>query len=83
MNGIFAFWFAYIMTRPLGASFADWTGKSRSGGGLNYGDGPVSLVLAIFIVALVGYISLTGADRQTAPRERPGIGATVDEEISR
>ncbi|MGH2496907.1 MAG: COG4705 family protein, partial [Ktedonobacteraceae bacterium] len=24
LNAIFAFWFAYIMTRPLGASFADW-----------------------------------------------------------
>ncbi|MGI8754205.1 MAG: COG4705 family protein [Acidimicrobiales bacterium] len=27
MNAIFAFWFAYIATRPLGASFADWMGK--------------------------------------------------------
>jgi uncharacterized membrane-anchored protein len=24
LNGVFAFWFAYIVTRPLGASFADW-----------------------------------------------------------
>ena len=34
INAIFAFWAAYVMTRPLGASFADWTGKSRSAGGL-------------------------------------------------
>ena len=65
LNAVFAFWFAYVMTRPLGASFADWMGKSHAGGGLNYGDGPVSLVLALLIVALVGYLSITGADRET------------------
>ena len=41
-------------------------GKSHAGGGLNYGDGPVSLILAVLIVALVSYISITGADRDTA-----------------
>jgi uncharacterized membrane-anchored protein len=66
LNGIFAFWFAYVMTRPLGASFADWMGKSHAGGGLNYGDGPVALVLAVFIVALVGYLTATGIDRDAA-----------------
>jgi hypothetical protein len=35
-----------------------------AGGGLNYGDGPVSLVLAILIVALVAYLSITAADRE-------------------
>jgi uncharacterized membrane-anchored protein len=65
LNAIVAFWFAYIMTRPLGASFADWTGKSRHAGGLGYGDGPVAGVLTIFIVVLVVYLSVTGADRET------------------
>ena len=37
VNGIPAFWAAYVMTRPLGASFADWTGKSRGAGGLGWG----------------------------------------------
>ena len=46
INAILAFWAAYVMTRPLGASFADWTGKSRSAGGLGIGDGPVAAVLA-------------------------------------
>ena len=49
LNAVFAFWFAYVLTRPLGASFADWMGKSHAGGGLNYGDGPVSLALAILM----------------------------------
>jgi len=66
LNAIVSFWFAYVMTRPLGASFADWFGKARTAGGLGVGDGSVSLVLAICIVALVVYISVTGVDRQTA-----------------
>jgi uncharacterized membrane-anchored protein len=64
LNAIFAFWFAYVMTRPLGASFADWLGKSHRGGGRGLGDGPVAFVLAALIVALVGYLTITGADRE-------------------
>lgn len=59
LNAIFAFWFAYIVTRPLGASFADWLGVSRLRGGLALGDGPVSFVLAITIVVLVGYLTVS------------------------
>lgn len=47
LNDIFAFWFAYVMTRPLRASFADWLGMSHSVGGLGYGRGSVSLVLTV------------------------------------
>lgn len=56
-NEIGTFWFAYIMTRPFGASFADWTGKARLGG-LGFGDGKVAVVLAILIVVLVIWESL-------------------------
>jgi uncharacterized membrane-anchored protein len=66
LNGIFAFWFAYVTTRPLGASFADWTGKSTHAKGIGVGDGPVAFVLTLAIVALVGYLSVTGADRDPA-----------------
>jgi uncharacterized membrane-anchored protein len=60
-RGVFIFWFAYIVTRPLGASFADWFGKKHSlGGGLGLGDGLVSAVLAVLIVALVGYVGYVG-----------------------
>jgi uncharacterized membrane-anchored protein len=71
LNGIFAFWFAYILTRPLGASFADWMGKSHRAHGLGWGDGPVTFVLTIFIVAFVAYLSVSGADRQTASQPAP------------
>ncbi|MDB5175247.1 MAG: putative rane-anchored protein [Candidatus Saccharibacteria bacterium] len=62
LHPIVAFWAAYIMTRPLGASFADWTGKSLRSGGLGWGDLPVSIVLVILIASIVGYLSLSRAD---------------------
>jgi uncharacterized membrane-anchored protein len=62
MNEIFAFWFAYIMTRPLGASFADWLGRPQALGGVGIGTGQVSLALAIVIAILVGYLTVTGKE---------------------
>lgn len=59
LNGIFAFWFAYVMTRPLGASFADWFSKSPNISGLGYGDGLVAGVLTVLIVIFVGYLTVT------------------------
>lgn len=65
LNAIFAFWFAYILTRPLGASFADWSAKPHSFGGLGYGDGAVSTGLTILIVVLVGYVTVTHSDTRS------------------
>ncbi|HXP29042.1 MAG TPA: hypothetical protein VN804_04750 [Solirubrobacteraceae bacterium] len=63
LNPIVAFWFAYIVTRPLGASFAD--GFSKHGnGGLGLGDGTVSGLALIVFVALVGYVAVTKCDVQ-------------------
>ncbi len=65
MNGVLAFWFAYVLTRPLGASFADWLGKpSWFGGGLGLGDGTVALAATMLIVVLVAYVSRTRSDVQ-------------------
>ena len=57
LNGIAAFWSAYIVTRPLGASLADWMGTPKDVGGLNLGRGNVSLVLAASILVLVLTVS--------------------------
>ncbi len=65
LNEILAFWFAYIVTRPLGASFADWIGKSHALGGLGLGTGKVSLGLTILIVGFVGYLTLTHKDSKS------------------
>jgi uncharacterized membrane-anchored protein len=64
LNGIVAFWFAYILTRPIGASFADWTGRAHNLGGIGIGNGPVSLTLALLIVGFVTYLTITRKDVQ-------------------
>jgi uncharacterized membrane-anchored protein len=62
LNSILAFWTAYVLTRPLGASLADWMGKLRNVGGLGWGDGHVAVGLTIFIVIFVGYLAVTRLD---------------------
>lgn len=58
-SSILAFWLAYVDTRPLGASFADWTDKPHVMSGLGWGDGVTSLVLLVPLVILVGYLQIT------------------------
>jgi uncharacterized membrane-anchored protein len=62
LNEVPAFWFAYIVTRPLGASFADWFGRPRSFGGFGLGTGLISVILAVIIAVFVGYLTLTHRD---------------------
>jgi uncharacterized membrane-anchored protein len=63
IDAILAFWASYVMTRPLGASFADWTGKSTAAGGIGIGDGVMAFILAALIVAGVAYLSVTRSDQ--------------------
>ena len=72
LNPVAAFWIAYVLTRPLGASIADWLGKPAShGGGLGLGDGPVAAVAAALIAVVVGYLSVSRTDVQE-PVGTPG-----------
>jgi uncharacterized membrane-anchored protein len=57
LNSILAFWLAYIVTRLLGASLADWMGLSHAAGGLDVGAGPVSLALVVLIAGFVAYMT--------------------------
>ncbi|MEW1638948.1 hypothetical protein AB0469_33445 [Streptomyces sp. NPDC093801] len=57
---VLGFWWAYVLTRPLGASFADWAGVGTERGGLGLGTGPVSLALAVVIVAAVARLGAAG-----------------------
>jgi uncharacterized membrane-anchored protein len=63
-NPIFSFWSAYVITRPLGASFADWVGKPASVSGLGWGDGRITILLAVLIACLVAYLAITRRDVQ-------------------
>lgn len=57
VNAVAAFWIAYILTRPVGASFADWAALPGRRGGLDLGTGPVSLALAVLIVGCVAVLA--------------------------
>jgi uncharacterized membrane-anchored protein len=61
-NAVLAFWLAYILTRPLGASFADWIGVPHSRSGLGFGTGPVSLILLVIIICFVSYLTVSRKD---------------------
>jgi uncharacterized membrane-anchored protein len=70
-NATFSFWFAYVLTRPLGASIADWMGKPKVDGGLGWGSGPVSIVLALMILVMVAYAAISKVDVQAQDRVAP------------
>jgi len=57
LNAIVAFWFAYVVTRPFGASWADYLGLPPKLGGVGLGRGDVALALTLVIVVLVGYLA--------------------------
>jgi len=83
VNPVLTFWVAYILTRPLGASFADWMGVSPERGGLNLGPGLVSLALAALIIGFVTYLTRTGSkDTATAARQAlSGTNPVVDRQV--
>jgi uncharacterized membrane-anchored protein len=63
-NGIFSFWFAYVITRPVGASFADYFSKGHDVSGLDLGDWQTALVLTAIVVVLVAYTARARYDIQ-------------------
>jgi uncharacterized membrane-anchored protein len=67
MNAVLAFWAAYVVTRPLGASFADWLGVGPERGGVGIGTGPVSLAAFGVFLVLVAWLSVRRRDVEPAP----------------
>jgi uncharacterized membrane-anchored protein len=67
LNSILAFWICYVLTRPVGASYADYVAFPHSFGGLGVGHGPVALFLTFLIVIFVGYMAVTRKDVEVAP----------------
>ena len=56
------FWAAYVMTRPLGATTADWLAFEENLGALGLGLGPVSVAFGVLIVGMVAWLAVTGRD---------------------
>lgn len=66
LNGVVAFWSSYVLTRPLGASFADWLWVPQSAGGLGLGRDLVSLVTFVLFLILV---VVAAATRNGVPKD--------------
>ncbi len=71
MNPIFAFWFAYVITRPLGASFSDWFSKPPSITGLGLGNGTVSWIGLVVFIPIVAWVAITKLDIQPGHGPHP------------
>jgi uncharacterized membrane-anchored protein len=75
LNAVLAFWIAYILTRPLGASIGDWLSQPTADGGLGLGSTWTSVLFLAAIVSLVGYLTITKRDQ--SPRTIVAVeGAT-------
>ena len=62
LNAVLAFWIAYIITRPLGASIGDYLSQDKAVGGLELGTTVTSVIFLSVILAVVTFVSLTKKD---------------------
>lgn len=76
LHPVLAFWFIYVLTRPLGASLGDYLSQPSSQGGLGLGATVTSLIFVAAIIVTVVYLSATKADAGSGE-----AGAPVDEPV--
>lgn len=62
LNSVLAFWIAYILTRPFGASLGDYLSQSHHNGGLGLGTTGTSAIFLVAILSLVIYLTKTRID---------------------
>ena len=79
VNPVLTFWAAYILTRPIGASFADYLGMPKAISGMGLGHGTTSIVTLILVVASFIYMSRSGIDQPetgspAGPHAQPQYG---------
>jgi uncharacterized membrane-anchored protein len=59
LNAVIAFWVAYTITRPLGASFGDYLAvPAPYGDGLQIGTGPISIYAGVVLVAVIALVAI-------------------------
>ncbi|NRF92912.1 hypothetical protein HQN89_18190 [Paenibacillus frigoriresistens] len=67
LDSVLAFWIAYIMTRPLGASLGDFLSQAQTDGGLGLGATATSAIFILAILLLVIFLSVTKRDLIAKP----------------
>jgi uncharacterized membrane-anchored protein len=80
LNAITAFWWAYVLTRPLGASVSDYVSKAPSISGLGFGDGRTAVIAALAVAVGVAFLAITrsGIQKptdQVMPGQQPAQSA--------
>ena len=65
LNAVLAFWLAYILTRPLGASIGDYLSQPKADGGLGLGTTATSLIFLSSILGMVIFLTITKKDQPT------------------
>ena len=73
LDAVLAFWIAYILTRPLGASLGDYLSQSQANGGLGLGATITSAVFLIAILAVVIYLAVTQRDFIATPTTEDAV----------
>ena len=68
LNAVTAFWTAYVLTRPFGASCGDWLSQPVPSGGLGLGTVGTSALFLAGILALVAHLSLQQRRRPAMTR---------------
>ncbi|GAA1652487.1 COG4705 family protein [Georgenia ruanii] len=72
LNAVLAFWIAYVLTRPLGASLGDLLSQDRGDGGLGLGTVVTSALFLLVILAVVGYLAVSRRDVALVPATSDG-----------
>ncbi len=75
LNGILAFWVAYVLTRPLGASIGDYLSQPHDAGGLGLGTTMTSALFLALILGLVIYLVMTKKDVLEDQKDVPAEAA--------
>ena len=70
LNAVVAFWIAYVLTRPFGASFGDFLSQPVANGGLGLGTVGTSMMFLVAILGLVSYLSV-GQKKELATQAQP------------
>jgi uncharacterized membrane-anchored protein len=73
LNAVLAFWIAYILTRPLGASLGDYLSQARKDGGLGLGTTVTSVIFLVTILVVVVFLSLTRKDATEVVAQHAGV----------
>jgi uncharacterized membrane-anchored protein len=76
LNAVLAFWIAYVLSRPLGASTGDLLSQSTKDGGLGLGTTSTSVLFLVLILVLVVVLSVRAGARR--PSERRGEGLIIE-----